>query len=456
MPSQFGDMLLNRRRQMGLSIQQVANTIKIRPQIIEFFEKGDFSSMPPRGYAQGMISSYARFLGLNPRTVVGAYFDELDRYERETSRSGGHFQDAAGFVSARSENPTGRFMALDGGSRFAQRPPQAGYVSEANSGHEPICVSRNPYRQRSLPRAGQGTPSGGYGRGGSSSAFGSGAQVTGRPSGRGAYQPRSSQRPAYGDSSRTRSLAPRGSSYGQSGYRGSSPARSMQPRGSAPLRDARMGGRGGYGDGPARRRTSYGSGARGQGGAPVRGARPSSRGRGAFATNGMDPRLVIGVLAVVLLLIVLVVFLAIRSCSANTGNAQPESTTTQVTTQATSTAATPDSATDATSPETQTVVAVSVEDGGTSWVEVKLDGSSVFADNVVGPFSQEFTVEQSIEITVSSPADVTVTNNGESVSWDTRTAGVAKVTITAPQTPATATSSDGSDTEDSSSASASQ
>ena len=195
-------------------------------------------------------------------------------------------------------------------------------------------------------------------------------------------------------------------------------------------------------------------------------------GRGAFAINGMDPRLVIGVLAVVLLLIVLVVFLAIRSCSANTGNAQPESTTTQVTTQATSTAATPDSATDATSPETQantadtqaattvvpeqTVVAVSVEDGGTSWVEVKLDGSSVFADNVVGPFSQEFTVEQSIEITVSSPADVTVTNNGESVSWDTRTAGVAKVTITAPQTLATAASSDGSDTGDSSSASASQ
>lgn len=204
----------------------------------------------------------------------------------------------------------------------------------------------------------------------------------------------------------------------------------------------------------------------------MRGARPSSRGGGASAINGMDPRLVIGVLAVVLLLIVIVVFLAMRSCSANTGDTQPESTTTQVTTKATSTAATPDSATDATSPATQantadtqaattvvpeqTVVAVSVEDGGTSWVEVKLDGSSVFADNVVGPFSQEFTVEQSIEITVSSPADVTVTNNGESVSWDTRTAGVAKVTITAPQTPATAASSDGSDAGDSSSASASQ
>ena len=36
MAARFGDMLLEQRRRMGLSIQQVANTIKIRPQIIEF------------------------------------------------------------------------------------------------------------------------------------------------------------------------------------------------------------------------------------------------------------------------------------------------------------------------------------------------------------------------------------------------------------------------------------
>lgn len=95
MAARFGDMLLEQRRRMGLSIQQVANTIKIRPQIIEFFENGNFASMPPRGYAQGMISSYARFLGLNPREVVNAYFDDLMAYERETSQQGGRFQDAA-------------------------------------------------------------------------------------------------------------------------------------------------------------------------------------------------------------------------------------------------------------------------------------------------------------------------------------------------------------------------
>ena len=140
MPARFGDMLLDRRRQMGLSIQQVANTIKIRPQIIEFFEQGNFASMPPRGYAQGMISSYARFLGLNPRDVVNAYFDDLMAYERETSQRGGRFQEAAGYVNARSSTDNGRFLMVEGGrsNRYGQRPPQAGYVTENGSGAGPV------------------------------------------------------------------------------------------------------------------------------------------------------------------------------------------------------------------------------------------------------------------------------------------------------------------------------
>ena len=81
MSRHFGDMLLERRRQMGASIQQVSNIVKIRPQIIEYFETENFAAMPPRGYAQGMISSYARYLGLNPRDVIEAYFDALHEYE---------------------------------------------------------------------------------------------------------------------------------------------------------------------------------------------------------------------------------------------------------------------------------------------------------------------------------------------------------------------------------------
>lgn len=440
MPSHFGEMLLQRRRQMGLSIQQVANTIKIRPQIIEFFEKGDFSSMPPRGYAQGMISSYARYLGLNPRTVVGAYFNELDQYERETSQRGGHFQDAAGFVSTRSENPTGRFMTLDGGSRFAQRPPQAGYVSESNSGHEPMRAARNPYRQRTLP---SGRPDGAQRADGARGGYPSRYRGTPRP-GRtpsGRYSQRGSSDPGS-----TRVMAPiRGSSSpvpSSNGYR-----RGYQgPRGGNRRGDAA----GRYGQRPAlpagRARGDRPAGrSRSQGGYGARGA-----------AQGLDQRVYLAGIAIILVLLVLVVFLVARGCSANAQPAATDTEQTQETAQKTVTPATSDDASamsptsDSSAAETQeqaeteqepqeTKVKVSVDDGGTSWVEIKLDGVSVYADNVVGPYEQEYTVAQSIEITVSNPADVTVTQNDKSVSWDTRTAGVARVTITAPQTTAATT-----------------
>lgn len=445
MPSRFGDMLLQRRRQMGLSIQQVANTIKIRPQIIEFFEKGDFSSMPPRGYAQGMISSYARYLGLNPRTVVGSYFDELEQYERETSQSGGHFQDPAGFVSARSENTTGRFMALDGGSRFAQRPPQAGYVSESNSGHEPVRA-RNPYRQRQL----------GDGRRSGYPAQSAGYRGQGAP--RRAGQGRA-QRGGESDASRTtvmpRTGAPRGSASGRTMARASAPRGGYGARGNAGGR-MNQPGRGGRGS-TGRYQQGRGQGNRGRGG--------YGQARGGHS-SGMDPRIITGGLAVILVLLVIVIFLVMRSCTAQTStdaNGSAAQTTTQAVAPTDSSTddgaddnaskatdddankddasqndadASKDDANDAKAADDtpqETKVAVSVDDGGSSWVEIKLDGASVFADNVVGPFNEEYTVEQSIEITVTNPADVTVTNNGESVSWDTRTAGVARVTIAAPQ-----------------------
>ena len=175
MAARFGDMLLEQRRRMGLSIQQVANTIKIRPQIIEFFENGNYASMPPRGYAQGMISSYARFLGLNPREVVNAYFDDLMAYERETSQQGGRFQDAAGYVNSRSSVDNGRFLMVQGGrsTRYGQRPQQAGYVTETGSSEE-IRSQRDRFRstpapeERALPAA-RGVardPRAGYGDGG--------------------------------------------------------------------------------------------------------------------------------------------------------------------------------------------------------------------------------------------------------------------------------------------------
>lgn len=449
MAARFGDMLLEQRRRMGLSIQQVANTIKIRPQIIEFFETGNFASMPPRGYAQGMISSYARFLGLNPREVVNAYFDELMAYERETSQRGGRFQDAAGYVNSRSSVDNGRFLMVQGGrsTRYGQRPQQAGYITETGSGEE-IRSQRDRFRSTPMPEdralpAARGVardPRAGYGDGGYSDRGHRGIS-TGR------------SRSGYADADTTQ-VTPRLRSQPQP----------YCQRSSAP----RAGQRGYQGQGGYRGRSDSNRGRMPQGG----GRSSSSRGRGGSRTpqnNGLDPRIVYaGIGAVALLLIVLIVVL-LRGCASSTPETTPETpavtkTTTKKSSKKTETVdededtdETTDESTDSDAAKTTakkvenevTKVKISVAKGKTAWIEVKVDGKSVYGAQATGPFEQEYTPESSIEITTSKPSDVTVTKNGEKVRYDTKTSGVARVTITVPKKETTESkdgeSSDGTD-----------
>ncbi len=434
MAARFGDMLLEQRRRMGLSIQQVANTIKIRPQIIEFFETGNFASMPPRGYAQGMISSYARFLGLNPREVVNAYFDDLMAYERETSQQGGRFQDAAGYVNSRSSVDNGRFLMVQGGrsTRYGQRPQQAGYITETGSGEE-IRSQRDRFRSTPMPEdralpAARGVardPRAGYGDGGYSDRGYRGAS-TGRS--RGGYAdadttqvtPRlRSQSQPYGQ----RSSAPRS---GQRGYQGRG---ELAPRSG----QRSLQGQGGY-----RGRSDSNRGRMPQGG----GRSSSNRGRGGSRTpqnNGLDPRIVYaGIGAVALLLIVLIVVL-LRGCGSSAPESTPETpvatkTTTKKSSKKTESTDSDAAKTTAKKEENEvTKVKISVAKGKTAWIEVKVDGKSVYGAQATGPFEQEYTPESSIEITTSKPSDVTVTKNGEKVRYDTKTSGVARVTITVPK-----------------------
>lgn len=61
----------------------------------------------------------------------------------------------------------------------------------------------------------------------------------------------------------------------------------------------------------------------------------------------------------------------------------------------------------------QKVVKISLAKGKTSWIEVKVDGVSQYADTPVGPYEAEYTPTKSVEITVDNPSDVQVTENGD-------------------------------------------
>lgn len=450
MAARFGDMLLEQRRRMGLSIQQVANTIKIRPQIIEFFETGNFASMPPRGYAQGMISSYARFLGLNPREVVNAYFDDLMAYERETSQQGGRFQDAAGYVNSRSSVDNGRFLMVQGGrsTRYGQRPPQAGYITETGSSEE-IRSQRDRFRSTPMPddralpaaRGLSRDPRAGYGDGGYS---GRGYRGVSAARSRGGY--------VDADTTQvTPRLRSQSQPYGQRSSAPRSGQRDYQNRGELAPRSGQRG---------SQRQGGYRGGSnRGHGGGRV----PQN--------NGLDPRIIYAGIGAVALLLILLIVVLLRGCGSSAPESTPETPAATKTTTKKSSKKTEsvdedegtDEATDSADSDAAKATAkkeedevikvkVSVAKGKTAWIEVKVDGKSVYGAQATGPFEQEYTPESSIEITTSKPSDVTVTKNGEKVRYDTKTSGVARVTITVPKKESTDSEdgegTDGTDTAD--------
>lgn len=437
----FGDMLLNRRRELGLSIQQVANTIKMRPQIIEYFETNNFAAMPQRGYAQGMISSYARFLGLNPREVVDAYYDGLYQYEKLGSERAGRLLTPATDASPRSSNATGRFMMVGGSSpssRFAQRPPQAGYVP--NSGAQEL----QPYDGRSGstrysgryqgvrdPRTQVGDRSGMNGR--------QSSRYQGRPrsgAGQGAYAGRSGSPEATGRLGRTDRQQSRAGS-------------SRQQRA------------GGYGSAQGRgRQQGYGSGRGGS-----RGGRGGSRGRSAsrgfsFASLLSSPKFVLGCLAAIAVLLILVIILVFRSCTAGAAPTQSGTvkaslplTDIKETTGSGSSGSGSAAGSSAVTVTDQTLVTVNYTGDGTAWIEIKLDGEyTEDSGNVTEGFSKVYTVTDSIEITTDNPSDVEILKNGEKQRYDTKSSGVGKITITAPNQ-STDESSDSADAEQTSDAS---
>lgn len=463
MSSRFGGMLRERRRSLGLSIQQVANTIKIRPQIIEFFENGDFTSMPPRGYAQGMISSYARYLGLNPRDVVNAYFDELYIFENSDEGRAGSYHEPPALVSTRSNPVSTRFMVVDGSpapssssSRFGQRPPQAGYVSDTTTGHQSLRVGGNSRRRRALPPSNAA----GYGE---RDDYSSDPSVTARIP--------VNSRSGYRAPHSSRSRGQRSDSRRPTGRNRDPRSLNQRGQGRGPVSNGRRG----YSSTASSSRSGYGRGQR-------RGyERRSSSPLEALMSN---PRMLMAVLGVAALLVIVLLVSLIRGCTSRSDQPVSSLPTASVDAGSASSAkkkvdaadsdskgsdtdssgddASSDASSDATDDDKtgsassvveQKVVKISLAKGKTSWIEVKVDGVSQYADTPVGPYEAEYTPTKSIEITVDNPSDVQVTENGDKVRWDSKTSGVGRVTITVPQTTspsATTDESTSSDSDDSS------
>ncbi len=144
----FSEMLYQQRCALGLTIEQASRVLKLKPRALKAFEEGNFENIPKSGYAQGMISSYARYLGLDPQEVVSHYQRDLADYT--------HAVATGGYAPS---SPARSTATLHGVSSMLQRP-----ADQTNPGS---LETVSPARHRSdtmQSRYGVGAQ-GGYGQG---------------------------------------------------------------------------------------------------------------------------------------------------------------------------------------------------------------------------------------------------------------------------------------------------
>lgn len=72
---QIAKTLQERRQLRQISIEKVSQSTKIRIQIIQALEKGEWHELPGEVYIRGFVIRYAQFLGLNGQELIQPYLD---------------------------------------------------------------------------------------------------------------------------------------------------------------------------------------------------------------------------------------------------------------------------------------------------------------------------------------------------------------------------------------------
>jgi cytoskeleton protein RodZ len=67
-----GVLLARGREAAGLSVEGIAQQLKLAPRQIRALEEGDFAALPGRTFVRGFVRNYARLIHLDPQVVLAA------------------------------------------------------------------------------------------------------------------------------------------------------------------------------------------------------------------------------------------------------------------------------------------------------------------------------------------------------------------------------------------------
>ncbi|MFW5702608.1 MAG: helix-turn-helix domain-containing protein [Candidatus Dojkabacteria bacterium] len=82
-----GDLLREKRKQLGFDIKQVADETRIRTEYLLALESGNFSKFPADVYAKGFLRRYAKYLGISPERAVAMYRRERNSVDEGKIKS---------------------------------------------------------------------------------------------------------------------------------------------------------------------------------------------------------------------------------------------------------------------------------------------------------------------------------------------------------------------------------
>lgn len=75
----LGETLKERRRELGLSLSQAEDDTRIRRRWLELLEAGEYEALPDPGYVRGYVTSYAKYLELDPQAMLSMYHAETGK-----------------------------------------------------------------------------------------------------------------------------------------------------------------------------------------------------------------------------------------------------------------------------------------------------------------------------------------------------------------------------------------
>lgn len=432
----FSQVLRGRRQELRLTTNQAARNLRLKEEVLLAFEAGDWSRIPRSGYAQGMLSSYARYLGLNPSEVIYLFQEDFEAY----SAGGLPVNDVS---HGGADESTGRIR----GRRRANRGDLYGSQGPAGSMLSGSVEDARIYGESAATRA---TPLSGSSKYGYSQKYlnASCARVedttythrnlyTKSTSNVPRRRGHSSQEPIRDDFAymqaqesdvrfqtgeiRTREVhaqmfsddlhydpaRPYEQASTAAGRRASKniakPTRPNVQRRTSPVPGTRIGGpAGGSGSGDAGQKQPF--------------------------LSNTHRTIVIAFLAVAAILLLLIT-LGIRGCvSRMASNNQPdEIANPQAQTQNSS----DNQDTSAQANNRYVEVKVEVLQGNVTWLEIKNDTATDVAQTVTGPWSKTYQVTGTMQVRAAEATAVTVTANGKTVSFDKASAGLSVATINA-------------------------